>query len=169
MSCPFKSLHAVTPSGATPPPKCGGAINKLVIFMQGHADAAFLLDREGKILYRNKAAQLMFLSDVNQMNICSLFSFTQSHAAIPGSSDCWDDIAKSLSTSEPQYHDVVVMENDGELGFRINLVKLPADLLGEGNNDVFACAYVTPAHDHEHNNGKKECSPYHCGRRHRGG
>jgi len=123
--------------------------------MQGHADAAFLLDREGKILYRNKAAQLMFLSDVNQMNICSLFSFTQSHAAIPGSSDCWDDIAKSLSTSEPQYHDVVVMENDGELGFRINLVKLPADLLGEGNNDVFACAYVTPAHDHEHNNGKK--------------
>jgi len=146
MSCPFKQLHADVPTTISSKDN-GCAINNIVLFMQRHADAAFLLDHLGNIVYRNKAAQLMFLSNVNQMNICSLFSFTQPSPTGSGC-DFWDDLAKSLSNSEPQSHDVVVMENDGELGFRIYLIKMPPELMGDGNKDVFACAYVTPAHDH---------------------
>ena len=148
MSCPFKHLHAVD---AAPSPTTvaanndGGIVNKLVAFMQGCPDAAFLIDQEGKIIYRNKASQLMFLTNVHQMSICSLFSFPKSSGT-----DCWDDIAKSLTTSEPQHYDVVVLETDGTTRpFRMNMVKLPAESCGEANKDAFACAYVTPAHDHE--------------------
>lgn len=83
------------------------------------------------------------------MSLCSLFSFTQSCSDCSGS-HCWDDLAKNLTTSEPQHHDVAVLENDGtQLDFRMNIVKLPVELMGDANRDVFACAYVTPAHDYE--------------------
>jgi PAS domain S-box-containing protein len=115
--------------------------------MQGSPDAAFLLDHEGKIVHRNKAAQLMFVTNVHQMSFCSIFSFTKQLSL------SWDDLAKTL-TSEPQHHDATVIENDGShLGFRLNLVRLPPELMGDANKDIFACAYVTPAHDHNHENG----------------
>ena len=148
MSCPFKHLAATTP--ASPPSPTGVAdksasLNKLVVFMQRSPDAAFLLDAEGTIIFRNKAAQLMFLTNVNQMNFCSLFSSTRG--------DCWDSLAKNLQAGEPSNHDVTVIdEKDGStLGFVVSLVKLSPEMMGhdDTNNDVFACAYVTPAHDHD--------------------
>jgi len=92
------------------------------------------------------------------MSLCSIFSFNQSSSSSgDGSGDCWDDLAKSLSISEPQHHDVTVLESDGntQLGFRLNLVKLPPELMGNGNKDVFACAYATPAHDHDREKVKR--------------
>ena len=112
--------------------------------MQSSADAAFLLDTEGTIIYRNKAAQLMFLTNVNQMSFCSLFSSTEGHG--------WDDLAGNLEVGEPTSHDAIVTDKkDGStLGFRVSLVKLSPEMMGDGDNDTFACAYVTPAHDHAH-------------------
>ena len=159
MSCPFK--HLATPS-ASPPSPTGVAdksasLNKLVVFMQRSPDAAFLLDAEGTIVFRNKAAQLMFLTNVNQMNFCSLFSSTKG--------DCWDSLSKNLQAGEPSTHDVTVIdEKDGStLGFVVSLVKLSPEMMGhdDNNNDVFACAYVTPAHDHD---GKEKASSGSSGR-----
>ncbi|KAL7537108.1 hypothetical protein ACHAXR_007589 [Thalassiosira sp. AJA248-18] len=141
-------------------------------FMQGSPDAAFLVDHQGKIIYRNKAAQLMFMTNVNQMSICSLFTFppttTTSFTYDGGisnssSSSCnWDDISTSMTTSEPQHHNVAVLEDDGaQLDFRLNLVKLPAELMGDANRDVFACAYVTPAHDHHEHVARKKVGGIH--------
>ncbi len=148
MSCPFKHLAAAAPA-SPPSPKCvagkSALLNKLIVFMQRSADATFLLDAEGTIIFRNKAAQLMFLSDVNQMSFCSLFPSTRG--------DCWDSLAKNLQSGEPSSHDVTVIdEKDGStLGFLVSLVKLSPEMMGDDdtNNDVFACAYVTPAHDHD--------------------
>ena len=153
MSCPFKHLN----SAPLTKDVNGGTVNKLVAFMQGSADAAFLLDREGKIIYRNKAAQLMFLTDVDQMHICSLFSFADGK-------DCWDDLAKNLSTTQPEHHDAIALEKDGtQLGFRVNLVKVPEGMMGQRSNDnmdVFACAYVIPSplHTHEYDGNNEEGS-----------
>ncbi|KAL9185077.1 hypothetical protein ACHAXT_002854 [Thalassiosira profunda] len=162
MSCPFAKLHAGNSSSSTAstetsasstPAIDGSTINRLVTFMTGSPDAAFLVDREGKIVYRNKASQLMFLTDVNAMSLCSIFSFAPTSPRGVATT-CWDDIANSLANSEPQHHNVYVTDNDGSrLDFRINLVKLPPDFCGEANRDVYACAYVTPAHDHT--NGRR--------------
>ncbi len=150
MSCPFKHLAATSAL----PPSQGVAdksaiLNKLIVFMQRSPDAAFLLDAEGTIIFRNKAAQLMFLTNVDNMSFCSLFSSTKGH--------CWDDLARNLQAGDPSSHDVsVIDEKDGStLGFRVSLVKLSPEMMGdEGiNNEVFACAYVTPAHDHVHEKG----------------
>ncbi|KAK1734410.1 PAS domain-containing protein [Skeletonema marinoi] len=157
MSCPFKHLAATS---ASPPSPTGVAdktalLNKLVVFMQRSADAAFLLDAEGTIIFRNKAAQLMFLTNVNQMNFCSLFSSTRG--------DCWDSLARNLQAGDPSSHDVTVIdEKDGSaLGFRVSLVKLSPEMMGDEdtNNDVFACAYVTPAHDHENTSSSSSRGP----------
>ena len=155
MSCPFKHL-AATSSSASPPPSPKGVadkspvLNKLVVFMQRSADAAFLLDAEGTIIFRNKAAQLMFLTNVNNMSFCSLFSSTKG--------DCWDSLAQNLQAGEPSSYNVnVIDEEDGStLGFRVSLVKLSPEMMGDEdtNNDLFACAYVTPSHDHAHELGK---------------
>ena len=155
MSCPFKHLHpakSAFSSSSQPHSPTGVAdnknssLNKLVYFMQSSADAAFILNVEGKIIYRNKAAQLMFLTDVNQMSFCSLFSSTKG--------DCWDGLARNLQAGDPTSHDVHVIDSkDGSaLGFRVTLIKLSPEMMGDGdtNNDVFACAYVTPAHDYAH-------------------
>lgn len=160
MSCPFKHLHAgeTSPTSTATSPKDHGSsahgtgtVNELILFMQGSPDAAFLLDREGRIVYQNKSAQLLFVTNLHDLSLCSIFAFTNA-------SSSWDDLARSL-TSEPQHHDVTVVENDGtRLGFRLNLVKLPSELMGGANGDVFACAYVTPAHDHEHENGRPRSS-----------
>lgn len=152
MSCPFRHLH---PNSAQPTSAAandrndnGSKVNNLLTFMQGSPDAAFLVDHEGKVVYRNKAAQLMFLTNVHQMSLCSIFSFAQS--------DCWDQLVEGLSASEPEHHDVTVVENDGSsLAFRLNLVKLPPELMGDENSEVFACAYVTPAHDYDSQKGAR--------------
>jgi PAS domain S-box-containing protein len=148
MSCPFKHLAATSASPHSPKGVAdkSAVLNKLVIFMQRSADAAFLLDAEGTIIFRNKAAQLMFLTNVDNMSFCSLFSSTKG--------DCWDDLARNLQAGEPSSHDVnVIEEKDGStLGFRVSLVKLSPEMMGDAgiSHDVFACAYVTPAHDHVH-------------------
>lgn len=158
MSCPFQHLHtASSPSPSSPSPsspRCvadnkSATLNKLIVFMQSSADAAFLLDREGTVIYRNKAAQLMFLTNVNQMNFCSLFTSTKG--------DCWDDLAGKLQVGEPTSHDAVVIDKkDGStLGFWVNLIKLSPEMMGDEDTDTFACAYVTPAHDHVNDHEKK--------------
>ena len=46
-------------------------INRIVTFMQESPDAAFLLDHEGKVVYRNKAAQLMFpMNNLTLEQVC---------------------------------------------------------------------------------------------------
>jgi len=99
----------------------------------------------------------MFLTNVNQMNFCSLFTSTRG--------DCWDSLAKNLQAGEPTSHDVTVIdEKDGSsLGFRVSLVKLSPDMMGDddSNNDVFACAYVTPAHDHDDHEKASSSIPSH--------
>ena len=62
-------------------------INRIVTFMQESPDAAFLLDHEGKVVYRNKAAQLMFPINLNGTSLCSVFSFT-----CPSTTTTWDDL-----------------------------------------------------------------------------
>lgn len=163
MSCPFKHIAAATPLASsltsdainTNSANHGGnnSVNKLVTYIQASADAAFLLDREGKIVYRNRAARLMFLTnDMNNMSISSIFQFTQP----PSDLSTWDDLATNL-TSEPQHHDVTVLEEGGiKLAFTLNLVKLPNELMGDDNQDVFACAYVIPAHDDQNGSPKND-------------
>lgn len=161
MSCPFKHLQAevsATSGGTTT--NGGTNINKLVTFMQGSPDAAFLLDHEGKILYRNKAAQLMFLTNAHKMSLTSIFTFMSPTSPTPTTStSTWDTLAAGLTNSDPTHHDVSVLEDDGtQLAFRLNLVKLPIEIMGEANSDVHSCAYVTPAHDHDHIDGIKKLS-----------
>lgn len=123
----------------------------MITQMQRSPDAAFLLDVEGNIIYSNKAAQLMINLNVHEMSICSLFSFVETCPyGASTSSSCWDDISNGMTNSDPQHHDVFILDNDGtKLDFHLSIVKFPTDLLGEANRDVFACAYVMPSHDHE--------------------
>jgi len=110
--------------------------------MQGSPDAAFLLDKEGKIISSNKAARQLFLTNVDNMSFCSLFTFTNE------ADQCWDNVAKDLKTSKPSRHCVIVDVDDSTtLKFRVNFVKLPNGMLGQLENiphDPFACAYVIP-------------------------
>jgi len=62
-------------------------INRIVAFMQEYPDATFLLDHDGKVVYRNKAAQLMFPINLNGTSLCSVFSFTY-----PSTTTTWDDL-----------------------------------------------------------------------------
>ena len=163
MSCPFKHIAAASPLASsltsdainTNSANHGGnnSVNKLVTYIQASPDACFLLDREGKIVYRNRAARLMFLTnDMNNMSISSIFQFTQP----PSDLSTWDDLATNL-TSEPQHYDVTVLEEGGiKLAFTLNLVKLPNELMGDDNQDVFACAYVIPAHDDQNGSPKND-------------
>ena len=148
MSCPFK--HMSNPSSRHT--ANAATFNKLVTFMQGSPDAAFLLDKEGKIVYRNKAARLLFLTDVDNMNFCSLFSFCEPSAG------CWDELAKDLSTTKPSHHSVTVqVDDDISLKFRVNFVKLPSGMVGHLDGiteDPFACAYVIPAPPEVSKHGK---------------
>ncbi|KAL3795386.1 hypothetical protein ACHAWO_002633 [Cyclotella atomus] len=151
MSCPFKHLNnPTTPKQTTT--KNAATFNKLVTFMQGSPDAAFLLDKEGKIVYRNKAARLLFLTNVDDMSFCSLFSFCEE------SSGCWDELAKDLSTSKPSHHTVTVqVDDDTSLKFRANFVKLPSGMIGHLDDiaaDPFACVYVIPAPPEVSKHGK---------------
>lgn len=111
--------------------------------MQGSPDAAFLLDKEGKIIHRNKAARLLFLTNVDNMSFCSIFSFCDR------SEQCWDDLAKNFTTSNPSRHNVTVEVDDNTaLKFRVNFVKLPRGMVGHLDGieeDPFVCAYVIPA------------------------
>lgn len=143
MSCPFKNLYAAQTSSDTNIGTC----NKLITFMQGSEDAGFLLDKEGAVIYSNKAAKLLFLSNVDRRSFCSLFSFTNQ-----ANTDCWDELASTMHTNVPDHHEVIVEEEDGtKLGFRVNFVKLSSGMVGhvEGNEDAFACAYVIPAPVHD--------------------
>lgn len=148
MSCPFKHLQ-------TAPPKDKNNVatfNKLVTFMQGSSDAAFLLDNEGRIIYRNKAARLLFLTNVDNMSFCDLFSFCDR------SESCWDDLAKDFSTIKPSEHNITVQVDDSTaLRFRVNFVKLPigmVDNLDGIDEPPFACAYVIPTPSVESQHGK---------------
>ena len=166
MSCPFKqivpsssaagdlssSLKQAEVSLAKENTKllyAGDNINRIVAFMQESPDAAFLLDHDGKVVYRNKAAQLMFPINLNGTSLCSVFSFTYPSTT----TTTWDDLASNLK-SEPQHHNVTVMEKDDgvELPFTLNLCKLPAELI----NDCFALAYIIPAHDEINKDGSPE-------------
>ena len=65
----------------------------------------------------------------------------------------------NMTNSDPLHYDVAVLEGDGtKLDFRMNVVKLPDNIMGEANRDVFACAYVIPTHDHERDVEKKMSS-----------
>lgn len=138
MSCPFKYIGDAQPSNAHV-----ATFTKLVAFMKDSPDAAFLLDKEGTVIYRNKAAKLMFLTNVEAMTFCSLFSFADS------SDNNWDELAKNLSTTAPSYHNATVqVDDDTPLEFRVNFVKLPSGIVShlEGiSSNPFACAYVIPA------------------------
>jgi PAS domain S-box-containing protein len=139
MSCPFKQ------NKRSPKNENVAKFHKLVTFMQASPDAAFLLDKEGKIIYRNKAAELLFLTNVGSMSFCSLFTFSNQ------SVDCWDELAKSLSTTTPSDHSVTVQLDDNtSLDFLAYFVKLPRGMvlhLDGIEDDPFACVYIIPAPD----------------------
>lgn len=135
MSCPFKHMQSSNANAAT--------FTKLITFMQSSPDSAFLLDKEGKIIYRNQAAKLLFLTNVDNMNISSMFTFCNQ------SDNCWDDLVKDFSTTKPSHHTATVEVGDNtSLKFLVNFVKLPSGMVGhldEVSEDPFACAYVIPA------------------------
>ena len=161
MSCPF--IHLAEHNTHTNGNGMKGAhqhhdhdqnidFSKLLITLHSSPDAAFLLSREGKIIYSNPASKILFLSNVDGTSFTSLFTFTSSSSDDNGRGPKkelqWDELAEKLSTSgEPDRHDVTVQETDGTvLGFRVNLAKLSTETAQEGM-DVFACAYVIPLHD----------------------
>lgn len=169
MSCPFKPLHPSSPvaggSGHKHHQSDGGGqnINKVITFMQASPDAAFLLDQDGKIIYRNKASQLMFVTNPTGLALTSIFSFIphphSSSSFTTASVSSWDDLATNL-TSEPQHHHVVIVTGNGgddddnnQFAFTLNLLKLPSELMD--NKDILALAYVIPAHDGVNKDGMR--------------
>ena len=91
------------------------------------------------------------MNNLTGTSLCSVFSFSFTNPSTTTAT--WDDLASNL-TSEPQHHNVTVMEKDDgvELLFTLNLCKLPAELI----NDCFALAYIIPAHDKLSKDGSPE-------------
>ncbi|KAL7468968.1 hypothetical protein ACHAXS_009215 [Conticribra weissflogii] len=144
--------------------------------MQSSPDAAFLLSREGTIIYRNRAASLLFFANVENRPLTSLFTFpddgrdhehgqhSHSHSQPQPQPESqpesrrellWEDLVQDLSPSRPRHRDAIVREADGTtLAFRVGLVRLSDEMRhcerhSADGLEAFACAYATPLHDHQ--------------------
>mmetsp|Transcript_18740 Transcript_18740/g.37797 ORF Transcript_18740/g.37797 Transcript_18740/m.37797 type:complete len:202 (-) Transcript_18740:39-644(-) len=116
MSCPFHHLSKIIPSSSSPRPLSRDCptFHNLVAHLQSSPDAAFLLSREGTILYRNRAAGLLFLSDVENLPLASLFAFSSSWDDLMADLSSASSSSSSSSSSDSESESVSVSESESE-------------------------------------------------------